>query len=231
MTAPAVPTTDSSMEERLDLLSAQMSFLVDEARRQREQRERWAELTRDLAPLARQAMDSAARELEEIAVSLEDLTRFGRTTLSALPALEGSLRQLEAMAELGRDLAPLSTRAMETLTERLQDLEEKGYFDFARAGVGVVDRVVTSFTEEDVEALGDNIVLILNTVKEMTQPEVMTLLRRTIHTVQEQEEPGAPPSMLGLLREMRDPEVRRGLARLLTMLRSMGEDTPSSPGT
>lgn len=230
MTVPTLPTTaDQTIEERLDLLSAQVSFLVDEARHQREQREKWAELSHDLAPLARQAMDSAARELEEIDVTLEDLTRFSRTALTSLPALEASLRQLESLGELGRDVAPLATLATAALTERLQALEEKGYFDFARAGVGVVDRVVTSFTEEDVEALGDNIVLILNTVKEMTQPEVMTMLRRTIHTVGEQPEDTEPPSVLTLLREMRDPQVRRGLARLLTMLRSIGEDSPSSP--
>ena len=34
--------------------------------------------------------------------------------------------------------------------------------------------MVTSFGEDDVAALGDNVVLILNTLKEMTQPEVMT---------------------------------------------------------
>ena len=37
----------------------------------------------------------------------------------------------------------------------------------------IADRVVTEFTEEDVKALGDNVVTILNAVKEMTQPEVM----------------------------------------------------------
>ena len=83
---------------------------------------------------------------------------------------------------------------------------------------------MSSFTEEDVNALGDNIVLILNTVKDMTQPEIMGMLQRTIHTVQEQEEPSEPPSMIGLLKEMRDPDVRRGLGRLLAVLRSMGQE-------
>ncbi|MFO7548662.1 MAG: DUF1641 domain-containing protein [Acidimicrobiia bacterium] len=221
------PAEAATVDERLDLLAAQVSFLVDEARRGREQRERWAELSHDLAPLARQGMQSATRELGEIDVTLEDLARMFRTLLSSLPTLEASLRQLESLAELGRDVAPLSTLAVGSLTDRLQVFEERGYFDFARAGAGVVDRVVTSFTEEDVEALGDNIVLILNTVKEMTQPEVMLFLRRTINTVQGQEEQGPPPSMLGLLKEMRDPEVRRGLSRLLSMLRSMGEEPPA----
>lgn len=219
----------SSVEERLDMLGAQIAFLVEEARREREQRERWSELSHDLAPLARQAMDSAARELGVVDVTLEDVLHLGRTLLAALPALDAAIRQLESLGELGRDVAPLSTLAMGALTERLQLMEEKGYFDFARSGLGIVDRIVTGYTEEDVEALGDNIVLILDTVKQMTQPEVMGMLRRTVVTVREAEEPAEPPSLFAILKEMRDPTTRRGLARVLTMLRSVGEGSPAGP--
>jgi len=38
-----------------------------------------------------------------------------------------------------------------------------------------------------------------------------------------------PPSGLGLLRQLRDPQVRRGLARMLQVLRILGAD--ASPGT
>jgi uncharacterized protein YjgD (DUF1641 family) len=88
--------------------------------------------------------------------------------------------------------------------------------------------VVTAFTEEDVEALGDNIVLILQTVREMTQPEVMQMLQRTFTSVQDDEhvEPTEPPGAFALLREMRKPEVRRGLSRALHMLSSLGEGSP-----
>jgi uncharacterized protein YjgD (DUF1641 family) len=223
--------SDVTLEERLDVLSAQVAFLVEEAQRQRDRSDRIAELSHDLAPLARQAMDSAARELEEIDVSLEDILYLGRTLLSALPAIQAAIRQLESLGELGQDVAPLSTLAVGALTERLQEMESKGYFAFARSGAGIVDRIVTTYTEDDVEALGDNIVLILDTVKEMTQPEVMTMLRRTLHTVGEAEESPEPPSMFALLKEMRDPQTRRGLARVLTMLRSVGEERSAGAGT
>jgi uncharacterized protein YjgD (DUF1641 family) len=128
----------------------------------------------------------------------------------------------ESISELTGDLTPVTKQGMDSLTRVLDDAEKRGYIDFARRGAGVVDRVVTSFTEEDVEALGDNIVLILETVKEMTQPEVMHMMRSTFQEVGEIEETEIPPSLFSLVRQMRDPEVRRGLARLLGLLRSMG---------
>ena len=36
---------------------------------------------------------------------------------------------------------------MAALASALQELDEKGYFRFAEGGIGIVDKVVTSFTE------------------------------------------------------------------------------------
>ena len=56
------------------------------------------------------------------------------------------------------------------------------------------------------------------------------MLRRTMVTVQEGEDhPLPPPSTLALLRGMRDPQTRRGLARLLAMLHTLGE-APAGAG-
>ncbi len=130
-------------------------------------------------------------------------------------------------AELVEDMAPVAREAMTSLTEILAEVERRGYFGFARSGMGVVDKVVTSFSEEDVQALGDNIVLIFETIKQMTQPEVMRMLRRTVDVVGEAE-PAEPPSLFALVRELREPEVRRGLSRAISMLRSVGADTPTA---
>lgn len=131
-------------------------------------------------------------------------------------------RTRQALSDLTKDLSPIASQGFETVTRVMTDAENRGYTGFARGSLGIVDRVVTSFSEEDVEALGDNIVLILETVKEMTQPEVMSLLRSTLQNVHETREPPDPPSVLSLLSQMREPEVRRGLARLLVFLRGLG---------
>ncbi|HSK25656.1 MAG TPA: DUF1641 domain-containing protein [Jiangellales bacterium] len=220
-----------TVEDKLDRLTAQVDAIADELRRQREERERWTELTHDLAPVARDAFAAVSDELEALSadVTVEDLARLGRTLARNVSTLESLLAQLEGLAALGTDATHLAGPALEALTTRLQDLEDKGYFVFARGGMDIADRVVTSFSEEDVRALGDNVVLILQTVKQMTQPEIMTMLRRTMVTVQEGEDhPVAPPSVLGLLRDMRDPQTRRGLARLLAMLHTLGEAPPGS---
>lgn len=137
--------------------------------------------------------------------------------------LEEVTRSLERVRELTADLSALSGEAFLAAAERLAEADRRGYFEFARATAGIVDRVITSYDEADVEALGENIVLILDTLKEMTQPDVMMMLRQTARTVRAEEPEEL--SLLGFLRQLRDPQVKRGLGRLVVLMRNLGGPT------
>ena len=123
--------------------------------------------------------------------------------------------------ELWQDASPLSRDAFLNLMMQLNEMERKGYFTFLQGGLEIADRVVTSFNEDDVRQLGENIVLILQTVKEMTQPEIMNMMRNTAHIVKD-EEP-VDTSLLSIMRQFNDPSVRRGLAKTLQVLKSVAD--------
>ena len=230
MSAEPIPV-EADLAARLDVLTEQVAAIAEELRLQRESREKWSELSDTLVPVTRGAMDVATRELEDLSdeVTVDDAARLARTFARSIPQLEGLLAQVGSVSELGHEVNSISGAGMAKLTEVLAVAEEKGYFAFARQGGLIADRVVTEFSEDDVAALGDNVVTILNAVKEMTQPEVMGLVQRTALTVQgTEEEHLEPPSMFALLKSMRDPQTRRGLARVMSMLHTVGEEHPQS---
>lgn len=227
----ADPTT-TDLAERIDRMSEQMDFIAAELLAQRQSREMWAELSETLVPVTRGAMDVATRELDDLSdeFTTEDLARFARTTARNLPRIEAAMAQLDSLSELLHTLNSLSGAGLGKVTEVLATADDKGYFAFARQGGMIADRVVTEFTEEDVAALGENVVTILTAVKEMTQPEVMGLVQRTALSVQDAEDtPMEPPSMFALLKSMRDPQTRRGLAKVMAMLHTVGEEHPPTP--
>jgi uncharacterized protein YjgD (DUF1641 family) len=214
------------LETKIDRLSEQVAYLADEARETALGREMRRELMADLSPIAGQAMSTMTRELANTDLDMATVVRLLKRLAESAETLDAALQQLQSAHGLIEDITPLTGHAFVTLTERLSDLERRGYFSFARESLGVVDRVVTTYDEEDIRALGDNIVLILDTVRQMTQPEVMTMLRRTVDSMEETDVEST--SLFQLARQMRDPEVKRGLARLLGMLRTMGTDQPTS---
>jgi uncharacterized protein YjgD (DUF1641 family) len=92
-----------------------------------------------------------------------------------------------------------------------------------------MDRIVTEFSEEDVRALGDNIVTILYTVRNMTQPEILELANKSLAAIRPEEEiQPESVSTWSLLRELSDPKVRVGMARLLNLLKVLADQPPTA---
>jgi uncharacterized protein YjgD (DUF1641 family) len=211
-----------SLEElnrKIDALTEQVAFLTEEARKEQRRRQEWDELKNDLTPLAGDVYRVAVRELGEVDAyfSSEDVLRLMKRLLRNTRNMEQMLDQMESFAALWQEVSPLTQAAFITLMNRLEDAEQKGYFTFLRGGIDIADRVVTTYSEEDVRQLGENIVLILDTVKEMTQPEIMTLLRATAESLRE-EDPPENVSLFSIFRQLNDPEVKRGLSKTLTIL-------------
>lgn len=124
----------------------------------------------------------------------------------------------EVLDELVTDATPVMKQFMGSATERLDAMDLRRYLEVAGAGMGVVDRIVKAFGREDVEALGENVVLMLQVVREMTQPEILGLLRQTATWAHEHPAPSEPPSLVSLAGRLRKPEVRAGLDRVLSLL-------------
>jgi uncharacterized protein YjgD (DUF1641 family) len=80
-----------------------------------------------------------------------------------------------------------------------------------------VDKVARSLTAEDLDRLANDLVVLLNVLKGIGDP---------VDSI----------SFRSLLRQLRDPGVRRGLAEVLRMLRAFGKhavatQAPASTGT
>ena len=213
------------LNQKIDALTAQVAFLTEEARQQQRRRQEWDELKNDLTPVFTDVYQLSVRQMDEVEiyVQLEDMLRLLKRLMRNTRNLERMLDQFESFAALWEDVNPLTQQAFLTAMNRLETLENAGYFTFMREGMDVVDKVVTSFTADDVRQLGDNVVLILRTVKEMTQPEIMNMVRNTATAIRE-EEPQESVSMFSILRQLNDPAVKRGLAKTLTVLRTVSEN-------
>ena len=212
------------LNQKIDALTAQVAYLADPAQVAERQRQDRAELVRDLTVIADDAFHLTIEQLEEVQeyIDLGELLRFFKRLLRNGRNFDKMLDQLESLMDLMDTMSPLADEAFGKAVDTLADLEHKGYFTFARGGRRIMDNVVTSFSAEDVDRLGDNVVLILNTVKDMTQPEIMNFVRNTLLVAEKEVEKPVDISYAGLLRQMRDPAVRRGLALTMRVLHVVG---------
>jgi tRNA 2-thiouridine synthesizing protein E len=131
--------------------------------------------------------------------------------------VERQRKQDELLAELG----PILKEVMATATTRLDALDKQGVFAFGRELARVTERIVAGYTPEDVRELGDAIVRILDTVRAMTQPEVLAIAEQA-SVVLQQADAAEPIGLVGMVRASRDEEVQKGLAVMLDLLRHVG---------
>lgn len=213
------------LNRKLDLLNAQVAYLTEQAQKTERRNQDRAELVHDLTPIANEAFRMSVEQLEEIQdyIDLGDLLRLFKRLLRNGRNFEKILDQLESLADLADTLSPLADEAFSKAVDTLSGLEQKGYFGFARSSAHVVDNIVTSFTGQDVERLGDTVVPML---KETTKPEVLNFIQTTLSSAGRELNKPVDSSLLGLVRQMGNPAVRRGLAIMLSLLHAIGDQAP-----
>jgi uncharacterized protein YjgD (DUF1641 family) len=212
------------LNQKIDLLTAQVAYLSEQAQIAERQRLDRSELINDLTPVANQAFELAVEQLEEVQeyIDLGDLLRLFKRLLRNGRNLEKMLDQLESLADLLETVGPLADDAFGKAVDVLSALEAKGYFTFAQGGVKVMDGIVASFTQQDLTQFGENLPKVAGLVKEATQPQVIDFAEHTIADAKAELGKPVDVSYLGLLRQLRNPDARRGLVLTLRLLQVIG---------
>lgn len=142
--------------------------------------------------------------------------------LDALSAQMAYLvEQQKKQQELFAEMSPILREVMNTATGRLDELDKKGYFAFGRELVAVGQRIIEGYTPDDVHQLGDAVVRILDTVRAMTQPEVLTIAEEASEVLQQADQ-AQPVGIIGMVRASRNDEVQKGMAVVLELLKHVG---------
>lgn len=207
----------AAIHRKLDVLTA----YVD--RQQQRARER-QELRDDLTRIGQDVVQTAISELEEISAhfNTRDLLHLLKKLLRNTRTLTRWLDRLESSENFLQDAGPIVRDAFLGLLSSLDELDRKGYFAFFREVGLVVDRIVLSFTPRDVRLLGENITTILNTIKNLTQPEMLAAVNNAVAIYKNLNiELEREPSYWQLIRELRSPEIRQGIAVGLAFLKSL----------
>lgn len=220
----------AALNSKVEALTQQITALTMLLEEQRQMQRPVEELVAEAGPIAKLAMSKATQKMAEMEgqFTVEMLAAFVQRLMLNLPRLNKILDWLEAGTDLLDEAGQLSKPLMATATATVADLERRGYFAFAQEGQRVVERVVTEFGPEDVRALGDNIVTILTTVRNMTQPDIMALANKAADSLHAPEPSPEEATPWALMREINDPQVRKGMARLLRMVKTFAEQTDAA---
>lgn len=223
-------TGSTALAERLDALDRKLDLVLAEVEEVRRIRREVEELKDDLARVGKDLFHTAVNELEEVApfVRTGDFTELAKRLVRNVNTLNELLVQLEGAREFLTDATPLARELFHDGLARLDDLDRKGYFAMGRELGRALDNVVTNFTVEDVRLLSDNLVAILSTVKNLTQPEMLQAINNAVEVYKKIDFDAVEEfSLWHAFKEVNKPEMRRGLGFLIVFLRNLSAHTPA----
>lgn len=157
-------------------------------------------------------------DTERLAQRLEAMEAQLTATQAALDELLAHTRGQQDFID---EMRPVASSMMRVATRQFAQLESEGSIGFGRSVLRLGRRVMEGYTPEDVDALGDSVVAILDTVRAVTQPEILALVQEGAETLEEAEE-AAPIGVIGLARASGDVNVQKGLGILVATLRHVG---------
>ncbi|MGB2960133.1 MAG: DUF1641 domain-containing protein [Bacteroidota bacterium] len=222
---------ENALQPQIDSINKKLDVILEEIELQRRHRREMEDLREDLTRVGKDVYQTALVELEDVHdyMNTGDVLALGKKLLRNVNTISATIEQLESIRDFLVDFSPISRELTGDLMNRLDELDRKGYFRFAKELNGVADTVVTSFAPEDVKNLGDNVVTILNTVKNLTQPDMLQTINNAIG-IYKQLDVQVPEnvSLLSLLKEIKTPEMKRGLAFAITFLKNVANQSAVS---
>jgi TusE/DsrC/DsvC family sulfur relay protein len=154
--------------------------------------------------------------------------------LSRLDAIDRKLDYVVArqrfLEELIDEMTPVGREAMTSMAAELARWEERGWFAMGREAVGLLDRLAAAYGPDDIHELSEHVVAIVDTIRNVTQPDVLQVANDAtdaLHNAEALEPVGVMKAMFAT----NDPDVRRGLAVALEVMRRIGRGrVPGAPG-
>jgi uncharacterized protein YjgD (DUF1641 family) len=205
-------------------LNQKVDTILEYVNQQRLKSQAVDDLIADVSIIGKDAYDSTVKALDEREVVLDpdQLTELGIRIAQNIGNFNSIMDTMGSAMDLMKDVGPIANEVIIDTTQKLAEFEQKGYFEFAREIGTVIDNIVTHYSAADIQMLADNIVTILDTLKNLTQPEMLNSIDAVVQVFSSMQMDTIPEySIFRVMREINKPEMKKAWGFFHTFLMNM----------
>ena len=191
-------------------------------------------LRRELAPRVEEAVRALIVELSEVEsdFQLEDLLALVKKSMRNVRTFSRALDQLGGLLNLVDNLEPLIRQSVPVWIATLDEMERKGVFTVLKGVLGVMEKASAAYGEEDLERMGDGLVVLMGLARNLGEPKAAALLSRLAEApAKVRTDKAREAGLWDMVTSLGDPAMRRGLSLMLELTRAIGEVPPKEKGT
>jgi len=213
---------EKNIQTQINELNNKVDLILDYVNQQRLKSGAVDDLISDVSIIGKDVYDSVVLELDNQSVEIdpEELQMLGIKLIKNVKNFNTLLDLLESITDFAKDASPIVNEIIIDFTKKINVLEQKGYFEFFVEISKVLDNIITKLSPKDIKQLADNVGIILEIVKNFSQPEILNLLNKSLLTFNNVAKEDIPKySMWKLFKEMRSSEMKQTLGFALTFIK------------
>lgn len=222
---------NNNIQEQINDINRKLDIVLEEMMAQRETRLSIEDLTADLTIVGTDIFKSTVSELDNAGVELdgEAVKNLALKLIRNVDTISQMFEMLESANDFMKDVTPILQQVGLDGVKMANDLERKGYFEFFKTAMNIMDNIITHFSAEDVQALADNVVTILETVKSLTQPDMLKAINSGLVVYKSIDVENVPEySLFKAMMAMNSKEMRRGIGFMITFLKNIARETENN---
>lgn len=219
--------TENNIQTQIDDINRKLDLVLLYVNEQRLKRVMVEDLVADLSIVGTDLFRNAVYELDNqgIELDVDQLKIMFFKLIKNIGNFNKVLEMFESLTDFLADAGPIAREVTIDLIKKLHEFEQKGYFEFFKELFRVMGKIVENYSQEDVRMLSDNIVTILDTIKNLTQPEMLRAMNNAINVFKNVDTTDIKEySVWKVLREMNSPEMKRGIGFMMAFIKNLSKE-------
>lgn len=219
--------TEQHIQQQINDINRKLDIILEEVFAQKQNREAINDLVDDVSIIGKDVFKTTVIELDRAGVEVDSEALKGTAIrlVRNIDNLNEFLDTLESINDFMRDVSPIIRQVGLDAIQKMNELDQKGYIEFFTELTRIMDNIVTHFSVEDVKGLADNIVTILETVRGMTQPDMLKAMDNGIQVYKSLDTKNIPEySVWKVMKEVNTPEMKKGIGFMITFLKNLSKD-------
>lgn len=218
---------EKNIQEQILNLDQKLDRLLEFVEQQNRKREEFDDLVTDVSIVAKDAFKHSVVMLDKAQVELDScgISCLIVKILQNLDTFHEMLGMMESARDFMKDATPILHQAGLDAVKKMNELDQKGYFEYMRQVGHFMDKWIQTFTAEDLKKVEDNLDSIAGILRNLSDPALISTMNKATKAITEVriEDDKDILSLWQILRQLRSKEVRKSISYSLKVVKEIAK--------
>lgn len=218
---------EKNIQEQILNLDQKLDRLLEFVEQQNRKREEFDDLVTDVSIVAKDAFKHSVVMLDKAQVELDScgISCLIVKILQNLDTFHEMLGMMESARDFMKDATPILHQVGLDAVNKMNELDQKGYFEYMRQLGHFIDKWIQTFTAEDLKKVEDNLDNLAGILRNLSDPSLIAAMNRATKAIAEVkiEEDKDILSLWQILRQLRSKEVRKSISYSLKVVKEIAK--------